>query len=56
MVLAPFGYGQPNENVFELSTDGTIERYFVDSWPTVLPDGSLIVENHFQLVRLTPPA
>ena len=44
-------------NLLELSPDGTIERYFVDTpGPTdVLPDGSLIVEHDLQLVRLTPP-
>ena len=42
--------------VLQLSPDGTIERYFVDTlWPIVLPDGSLIVEHDHQLVRLTPP-
>ena len=45
-------------NLFELSPDGTIERYFIDTEarPMVLPDGSLIVEYNLQLVRLTPPA
>ena len=44
-------------NLLELSPDGTIERYFVDTEsPIVLPDGSLIVEHNAQLVRLTPPA
>lgn len=43
-------------NLLELSPDGTIERYFVDTLPPiVMPDGSLIVEHKSQPVRLTPP-
>ena len=43
--------------VLYLLTDGTIQRYFVDTWSTaVLPDGSLIVEHDLQLFRLTPSA
>lgn len=48
----------PTINLLELSPDGTIERYFVDTaWPPmVLPDGSLIIAHNDQLVGLTPPA
>ena len=45
-------------NVFELLPDGTVDRYLVaiDGWLTVLPDGSLIVGDNLELVRLVPPA
>jgi hypothetical protein len=48
----------PAINLLELSPEGTIRRYFVDTtWPPiVLPDGSLIVEHDAELVRLTLPA
>jgi hypothetical protein len=46
---------QPRK-LIEMLPDGTIERYVVP-WPTtVLPDGSVIVEQNYQLIRLTPPA
>jgi hypothetical protein len=63
VVMVIGAYGPPSNvpsnvplKLLELSTDGTIERYFVDSFPTLLSDGSLIVEHNLQLVRLTPPA
>ena len=48
----------PAINLLDLSPEGTIRRYFVDTtWPPiVLPDGSLIVEHDAGLVRLTLPA
>lgn len=56
IVLHTRGRAAQAINVLQLSPDGTIERYFVDTlWPIVLPDGSLIVEHDHQLVRLTPP-
>jgi len=40
-VILVFVYGAPASRVFMLSTDGTIERYFVDkSLSVVLPNGS----------------
>jgi hypothetical protein len=42
--------------VLELSPDGAVYRYVVDGPPRVLPDGSLIVKQDSELVRLIPPA
>jgi hypothetical protein len=57
MVLDTSEVGPDASNVIELSPDGTVERYIVDTLlpPMVMPDGSLIVEHDHQLVRLTPP-
>jgi hypothetical protein len=41
-------------NLIELLPDGTIERYVVPRG-TVLPDGSIIIEQNDELIRLTPP-
>jgi hypothetical protein len=56
MVLSTSDEEAQATNVLELSPDGSIGRYFVESAPIVLPDGSLVVEYGAQLVRLTPPA
>ena len=57
MIINAYNGQEINEPLLYLSTDGTIQRYFVNVWSTaVLPDGSLIVAHDHQLFRLTPPA
>jgi hypothetical protein len=60
MVVQTFSEGAHGTTVFELSPDGAIHRHEPDDgWPllnAILPDGSLIVEQDLQLVRLIPPA
>jgi hypothetical protein len=56
MRLVSYG-GSATEPVSYLSTDGAIQHYSLDIWPSkVLPDGSLIVVHNRELIRLTPPA
>ena len=64
MVLDPSNDAAQSKLV-ELLPDGTIDHYVIGSTllsrhvgllPAVLPDGSLVVEHHLQLVRLTPSA